>query len=60
MVKYGPKLSKEDAYRQAENEIVAQSNSECGCECCINYYGFPEHRPDPSVGRSHILAGKCD
>jgi len=24
------------------------------------YYGFPEHRSDPSIGQSHILAGKRD
>jgi len=26
----------------------------------LEYYGFPEHRSDPSIGQSHILAGKCD
>jgi len=24
------------------------------------YYGFPEHQSDPSIGQSHILAGKRD
>ena len=24
------------------------------------YYKYPEHQSDPSVGQSHILAGKCD
>jgi len=28
-------------------------------ERCI-YYGFPEHRSDPSISQSHILAGKRD
>jgi len=27
---------------------------------CWPYYGFPEHRSDPSVGQSHILARKRD
>jgi len=25
-----------------------------------SYYGFPEHRSDPSIGQSHILAEKRD